>query len=368
MQWKTMFNEQLVKKIATRIGSAYQPFDGSGFLAEATKGLDKLELKERSAHICRAFAKRLPSDFSIATGILIEAMGENDGKGGLEGLDGFLFMPFLDFVGAYGLEHPETALESLEKMTLHFSGEFAIRPFIVQYPDIALSRLKAWAEHRDWRVRRLASEGTRPRLPWAPRLEAFIRDPEPVIGLLDRLHNDPHLVVRRSVANHLNDIAKDHPDRAVAVAKSWWQTGDEGSRWTVRHGLRTLLKQGNAEALTLLGYPGKVEVEIADFELQPQAVRLGERLVFAFSLVSREKATVNLMVDFVLHRTLASGKQAKKVFKLSKQRLSPGQSVQLEGRHHFEQKSTRTYYPGDHAIEILVNGQALMRRDFPLLP
>ena len=145
---------------------------------------------------------------------------EEDNSGGLEGYNGFRFMPFLDFVAAQGLDNPDIALDSLEKMTLHFSAEFAIRPFILQHPDITLPRLTEWTSYQDWRVRRLASEGSRPRLPWGIQLKPFISDPSFIIGILNQLYNDSNLVVRRSVANNLNDIAKDNPKLAVDT-KSW---------------------------------------------------------------------------------------------------------------------------------------------------
>ncbi len=366
-QLKTLFDTAVIEDIAGRLHSAYAPFDRTAFARDAGEGLDALELKQRSQNICAAMIRHLPSDFAEATSILLQAMGQDDGSGGLEGFTGFRFMPFLDYVAEQGHESPEIALDVLEQMTLFFSAEFAIRPYILADPERTLARMLAWAEAKDWRVRRLASEGSRPRLPWAPRLPLLIKDPSPVLPILDRLHNDPHLVVRRSVANHLNDIAKDHPDFAAATARRWWASGDEDSRWTVQHGLRTLVKQGHPEALEVLGFRGGADIELEDFVLEPGTVEIGSSLEFSFSLISRENEEVRLAIDYALHRVLKNGKKGRKVFKLTVTELAPGESQSFTKRQAFRQLSTRTYYPGTHRIEILANGRVVGGADFAVL-
>jgi 3-methyladenine DNA glycosylase AlkC len=367
MEWKTLFDKQLVERIGDRIAGAYSEFDQSGFITEAVEGLDDLELKARSAHICAAFAKRLPADFSAAVEVLLQAMGEDDGSGGLEGFEGFHHMPFLDFVAAHGTGHPDTALDALERMTLFFSAEFAIRPFLARYPDKVMVRLYPCSRADDWRLRRFVSERTRPRLPWASRLPALIEDPSPMFDFLERLHDDPHLVVRRSVANHLNDIAKDHPDPAVELAASWAAKGGEEGMWTVRHGLRTLIKQGHPGALALLGYRAVDAVRVETLSLTASQVAIGDTLHFSFTLVSEERDPVKLVIDYALHRELANGKRGRKVFKLAKRTMAPGERVVIDGKQSFQQRSTRTYYPGAHAIEILINGQAAQQCAFEVV-
>ena len=294
-------------------------------------------------------------------------MGEDDKSGGIEGYNGFRFMPFLDFVAIRGLDNPDTALDSLEKMTLHFSAEFAIRPFILQHPDITLPRLLNWTSHKDWRVRRLASEGSRPRLPWGIQLKPFIENPSFVIGILNQLYNDSNLVVRRSVANNLNDIAKDNPADALETAQTWWDSGDETARWTVRHGLRSLVKQGNKQSLSILGFIGGDNIRVENFQFQPSVVTIGDELNFFCNLVSQELGNVHLVVDYILHRVLANGKLSKKVFKLRQIELLPGEQISLSGKHKFKQLSTRTYYPGIHSIELIVNGHSVGKYDFELI-
>lgn len=366
VQLKTIFNPVVIRNLDQTIKGVFPQFDSDTFVQQASQNLDTLELKQRSHQICLALNSCLPDKFASAIAILLSAMGEDDGTGGIEGYAGFRFMPFLDYVVLRGMADPDLALESLVKMNLYFSAEFAIRPFILNYPAKTLPRLTAWASHPDWRVRRLASEGTRPRLPWGIQLKPFIENPSAVIDILNRLYQDENLVVRRSVANNLNDIAKDNPDVAVKMAQRWWRTQNELSQWTVRHGLRTLIKQGNQEALSILGFVGGERILVQNFCFQSLAVKIGEELHFSFSLLSAETSEVRLVVDYILHRRLANGKLATKVFKLKQIFLAPGAKISLQGKHKFKQLSTRTYYPGIHSIELIANGHLLDKYDFEL--
>ncbi len=311
-QLRTIFNSYVIADLAQRIKNTFPSFNNIAFEQDANQNLDSLELKQRSTQICTALTSYLPSEFEQAVSILIAAMGEDDNSGGLEGYYGFRFMPFLDFVAAQGLDNPDIALDSLEKMTLHFSAEFAIRPFILEHPNTTLPRLIKWVSHPDWRVRRLASEGSRPRLPWGTQLKPFINNPSFVIGILNHLYNDPNLIVRRSVANNLNDIAKDNPDLAVETAQNWWDSKDKLAVGTVRHGLRTLVKQGNQQALSILGFIGGDSIRVENFQFQPAVAIVGDELNFYFNLISEESRNVHLVVDYVLHRVLANGRLSKK--------------------------------------------------------
>ncbi len=366
-QLKTIFNQEVIADLAQKIKKVFPTFDKVAFEQDANRNLNSLELKQRSTQICNALTSYLPAEFEQAVSILIAAMGEDDDSGGLEGYHGFRFMPFLDFVAAQGLDNPDIALDSLEKMTLHFSAEFAIRPFILKHPNTTLPRLIKWVSHPDWRVRRLVSEGSRPRLPWGTQLKPFIDNPSFVLGILNQLYNDQNLIVRRSVANNLNDIAKDNPDLAVETAQHWWDSGDEIAQWTVRHGLRTLVKQGNQQALSILGFIGGDNIRVKNFQLQPSVAVIGSELNFSCNLISEESKNVHLVVDYILHRVLANGKLSKKVFKLRQIELSPGEKITLSGKHKFKQLSTRTYYPGFHSIEIVVNGRSVGKYDFELI-
>ncbi|MFK7854078.1 MAG: hypothetical protein AB8B79_08195 [Granulosicoccus sp.] len=361
---KTFFNKKLVESIAGEVSAANPLFNAKPFISQAGNGLTKLELKARSHHIAHALADNLPGNFEEAATALLEAMKKSEHSiklsqsGGLEGMGGFRYLPFLDFVELYGLEHAKFSLKTLEQMTRFFSAEFAIRPFIIQSPKLALSFVTHWSKHSDWQIRRLASEGTRPRLPWGRQLPEFVRDPSPILTVLDRLYTDNNLIVRRSVANSLNDIAKDHPDLAAATASKWIEHPSAAAQWTAKHGMRTLIKQGHPQALAALGFKLDPKIRISNFSAAPSELAIGGRLDFKFTVTSREKNPVKLVVDFALERVLANGRTARKVFKLKSLELEPNKSVTLNKYMDLIQRSTRTYYPGEHAIDILVNGES----------
>ena len=357
------FNAATVRGLAARLVAADDGFDDDGFIADACDGLDELELKARSAQIMAAMAPRLPGDFNAAVTVLLAALGTPPADTG-EDSDGFRLAPILDYVAAHGLEAPDLALDALAAMTLHFSAEFAIRPFIHRYPDKTMKQMLAWTGADDRRLRRLASEGCRPRLPWGQRLHGLVADPAPVIAILDRMHDDAHDSVRRSVANNLNDIAKDHPDLAVEVAARWWATGAGGSRWTAKHGLRSLVKQGHGGALAVLGFTGGDGVAVEALDIAPRPLAIGGEGQFDFAVVSREPTDVRLAVDYVLDRPLAGGKRGRKVFKVATVDLRPGEKARFARRIGFKQLSTRTYYPGRYGLEVVVNGRVAGTLEF----
>ena len=254
----------------------------------------------------------------------------------------------------------DDALALLAELTPRLTGEFAIRRLLLRDLDRALPVVTSWCAHPDPKVRRLASEGTRPYLPWAIRVPALISRPAatlpiPTLPILDALHNDPDDVVRRSVANHLNDLARHAPDEVVATAVRWADTGTPGSAWVVRHGLRTLVKKAHPGALELLGFP-PAAVEVSDLRLEDAVVRLPGELTFGAVVTNDGDGEVRLAVDYVVHYVKANGSLAPKVFKLATLVLAPGQSRRVAGRHAFRQMTTRRHYGGPHALELQVNG------------
>jgi 3-methyladenine DNA glycosylase AlkC len=272
-----------------------------------------------------------------------------------------------DFVAKYGLDYFDISMQALYQMTKRFTAEGAIRAFIQKYPDRTLTVLQQWAEDPNCHVRRLVSEGTRPRLPLAPRLRDFVHHPRPVLALLEQLKTDPELMVRRSVANNLNDIAKDHPDLVLETLARWKQAVDPATQWIAGHAARTLLKQGHMGALALLGYPAENNISVASFQLNQTSVRMGEDLVFTIEILSTTDAPQNLLIDYVVHHLKANGKLAPKVFKLAKKRLVPRAMLSLTKRHAFRPLSTRVYYPGRYALEFQINGQRWGWQEFELV-
>ena len=220
-----------------------------------------------------------------------------------------------------------------------------------------------WSGDENLHVRRLASEGMRPRLPWAPQLTEFIKDPSPVLAVLNKLKDDPELYVRRSVANNLNDIAKDHTDLVVDVLTDWSKGASQGTEWIIKHAARSLIKSGNVKVLSLLGYNPDVAVDVYDFKASKN-ISMGGELEFSFKLESSSSKTENLMVDYIIHFMKANGKTAPKVFKLSKKKIKPGETVNVKSKQSFKPISTRKYYPGKHAISLQINGKVYGKEDF----
>jgi 3-methyladenine DNA glycosylase AlkC len=273
-----------------------------------------------------------------------------------DGLQGWASLPVGAYIAEAMIDAPGTALPLLAAMTSRFSAEFAIRPFFDAHYALTMRHLAEWVTHPDEHVRRLVSEGSRPRLPWAPRLRRFMDDPSPTLELLDRLRDDPSEYVRRSVANHLNDIAKDHPERAVAVARRWAADATDGG-FVVRHGLRTLVKAGHPDALALLGFDPDAAIQVVALSCSPRAIAIGGAV--SLSVTLRSPTATRAAIDYVVHYQGAKGLKAGKVFKLAVCDLPQDRPVTLERRHSFAHVSIRRIHPGPHRLEIQVNGRVL---------
>lgn len=363
---KDFYNEAIVTGIAARVAAAHPPFKHKAFAKEVMTALPPLELMDRAKAIAAALRRHLPQEYPAALAILLNSLGPDDAKGGIDGMNGFRHLPFLNFVGAYGLDHPKESLAALQRMTCFFSAEFDIRYFLVQHYDTTIAAVQGWVSDPDWRVRRLCSEGLRPRLPWGLRLKRFVADPAPVLQIIEHLRADPRENVRRSVANNLNDISRDHPDIAIQVATRWLREDRVGCFDTVRHGLRTLIKKGDKRALKLLGFDHAVPVSAKAFKIEARDYRVGDALSFSVTLHNDGKKAATLSVDYAIHWRNARGGNTPKVFKLAKPKLKAGESVTLTKRHSLKPITTRRYYAGAHKIEVLVNGESLAEAAFNL--
>ena len=336
------------------------------------EGFEDLELKQRSARITEKMAEFLPRDFPRAADILRHSLHpeeEADLSGATvtaEGIRGWAVMPMSQYVAERGQGHFDLSMTLLREMTKRFSSEFAIRFFLLAQPERALAMLKTWMVDSNYHVRRLVSEGTRPRLPWAMRLPQFIRDPSPVLPLLEALRDDESEYVRRSVANNLNDIAKDHPDLVANLAADWLREASP-RRWKlVRHALRTLIKQGHPAALRAVGC-GPPRLTVAEFAILTPEVRFGEALQFSAGLVAEGDGPQSLIVDYVVHHRKANGSTSPKVFKWKSLTLQQGERLDGIRRHPIRPITTRKYYPGTHRAELVVNGVTLAGGDFTLI-
>jgi len=339
--------------------------DVEAFVASATDGLDTLELKARVTQVAAALRGHLDPDYRRALAHILRALPPVlRGTDGVTG--GFGYWPYAHFIEAYGEAHFEASMKGMLEITQRFTAEFAVRPFLVRETERTLAWLRGQLDHPSHHVRRWISEGTRPRLPWGVRLNAFVADPGLTLPFLESLRDDPQAYVRRSVANHLNDVAKDHPDFVVEVAERWWEDGNETRRRLLRHALRGLVKQGHPGALAVLGY-GPARAELVTFEASDAVTLGGSPLSLTVALRSTAKRSQPLLIDFAIHHRKANGQTAPKVFKWTQRELGPGETLTLTKQHAMRPITTRRYYPGRHAAELLVNGESLGRVDFELM-
>ena len=350
-----------VERIAESLGRTISEFPKSDFSAEALDGLGGLELKERVWHIIGVLHRFLPDDFSKTANLLIRLKANWIPGDPTDNLAGFAAWPIIDYVGEYGLGHPAAALEVLKKLTPLFSAEFAIRPFIQEHWTLTFKTLETWCADPDEHVRRLVSEGTRPRLPWGKQLPQFIDDPSPVFQLLEKLKDDESEYVRRSVANNLNDISKDHPDAVIALCRRW-----KDNDWIIRHATRTLVKAGHPDVFGLLGYTDDPQLELRSLDVSPEKIHLGEAVEFSFQLQSTNPKPQSMVIDYAVHHMKANGKMSPKIFKFKTLNIAPGETLELRKRHTIKPVTTRKYYSGQHAIEILINGKTFGRAGFTL--
>lgn len=367
--FKDVFNSELVARMGKRIKEEWSHFNEDSFHKSIVLKLEPLSLSERSSLICESLYQQLPKDYKKAIDILLSTFDKVVETSEMNGFEGFYFMPIAKYVSIYGLEKEnfDVSMNALIEITKRFTSEDAIRPFIRKYPEQTFKNLYKWSSDENVHVRRLVSEGTRPRLPWSSVLREFIVDPKPVLDLLEELKQDPELYVRRSVANNLNDIAKDHPQLVVKTLKRWKEVNDRGTEWIISHASRTLLKQGLPEALELLGYPVDVEISLETLKLSKSECRMGDDIKFSFDIISKATGSQNLMVDFIVHYMKANGKRAPKVFKLSKKKLKANQKISFIKKLSFKAISTRKYYSGMHEIEIQVNGKCYGKVNFELI-
>lgn len=351
--FKNNFNETIIQTMAAHLthtakATAYS-FDAKGFVAFCLDGLEDLELKERSARLTDGLERHLPQDFITATDLLVASLNPEEDKidpPAIErGIKGWAVMAMADYVARHGQGHVKPSLEALKHMTSRFTSEFAIRPFLHNHPELTLKTLARWAKDNDHHVRRLVSEGSRPRLPWGMQLKGFVADPSPVVRLLETLKDDPSEYVRRSVANNLNDISKDHPDRVGEIAAIWLKDASSDRQRLVRHGLRTLIKAGHPGALNALGYTApKVDLDL--FEVITPKVKLGEALEFNITLSSRSQSDQPLIIDYAVHHMRANGQTTPKVFKWKTITLQRDNTLQASRRHLFKPISTRRITQG----------------------
>ncbi|KAA3658552.1 MAG: DNA alkylation repair protein [Calditrichaeota bacterium] len=343
--FKELFNQEFVNDLADAVKQQYKAFDAVEFKAcVLDREWPARELKQRMRHISSSLQDFLPNDYGQSLEIL---------KKTSQAFSGLAHIVFADFVEIYGLDHFSASVEALALFTQNSSAEFAVRPFIKKYPVKMMQQMEKWAVSDNEHLRRLASEGCRPRLPWAMALPQFKKDPLPVLEILGLLKNDPSEYVRKSVANNLNDISKDNPEIVLGRAKKWLGKSKE-TDWIVKHGCRTLLRAGNTGALLLLGYEEPANIRISALNVTP-VIKMGETIEFSFSVTAEEGMLGKLRLEYIIDFMKANGKTSPKIFKISEGDFE-SEKRDIVKNHSFRPITTRKYYPGTHGLKIIVNG------------
>lgn len=353
---KNMLNPTSIRDLALVVKSEYPSFKVEAFLSSTMdETWDGLELKARGRKISVTLGKYLPKDYKKAISIIDKVIPK---------CEGFMPMVFPDFVEVYGQDEKDwnISVKALERYTKYGSSEFAVRPFIMKDSERMMEQMYAWTKHENEHVRRLASEGCRPALPWGQALKEFKKDPTPVLPILEALKNDSSLYVRKSVANNLNDISKTHPDLVIKLAKKWYGKTDQ-TNWVVKHGLRTLLKRANPEALAIFGYHSAT-LDVTDFKIEKQSLKIGESNAFSFVVVAKDPTKVRL--EYGIDYVKANGRTNRKIFQISETSLVANKKKSYMKKHSFANLSTRKHYPGTHSLTLIINGVEKDKLDFEL--
>ncbi|MBK6829667.1 MAG: DNA alkylation repair protein [Flavobacteriales bacterium] len=356
-QLKEMFNRAHFARLAEVLEAIAPKVQRTALLKDLLNGNEDRELNARMRHTSITLRKHLRSDFRKAVDELKKVAPLMP--------TGYTALLYPDFVGQFGLEDPAFSLDALKHFTSYGSSEFAVREFLRRDAKGTLKVMRTWAEDESEHVRRLASEGSRPRLPWSFRLDAMLKDPRLTTPILERLRADPSVYVRKSVANHLNDFSKDHPKYMVDLLRSWDRKHPH-TAWIAKHASRTLIKAGNTDALALFAFSSNVKVRVDGLSLSAKRLKLGDTLEFSFTLTSEAPRNQQLVIDYAIHYRKASGGTSKKVFKLKEVELGPRASLDIAKRQRIVDFSTRKHYPGEHVVEVLVNGKTFADALFTL--
>lgn len=362
--FKDWFDKVAARALAAQVAQAMPKFDQGKFVHLATRKLVELEFAGRVQQFSGALAATLPDSkpeaLEILTTSLPAALPNCE-----QVTDGWLQWPIGQFIADHGLEHFDASMNAMIELTQRFTSEFAVRPFVEHHPEKTFKRLLKLTGDSSPHVRRWCSEGVRPRLPWGKKVKALVADPSPILPIVEALKDDEELYVRRSVANNLNDIAKDHPRVVVAQCKVWQKNSNPNREWLVKHGLRTLIKDGNADALRLIGFAPPKMLD-ANLSVSPKRIAIGDAVTLEVELTSNAARTQKLLVDYVVHYIRQGGKTSAKVFKWTQLELPSREAITLTKRHAMKVTTVRALYPGEYRIEVQVNGVRVVDAGFRL--
>ncbi len=356
--WKDRLGHDTVAGLAAEIAKVHPKFDRKGFVrAVATDAFLKLELKDRGKAIAAGLKPFLPDDYGKALEILSKTAPS---------VGGFENWALTTYIELFGLDQFEDSVRAMKTLTVISSCECCIRPFMIRYTDRMIPILHEWATDRNEHVRRLAAEGSRPRGVWVAHIESFRKDPTPVLELLEKMKADPSLYVRKAVANNLNDISKDHPDKVIATALRWKKDNHKHTDWIIRHACRSLIKKGDPRVFPIFGFTSNPKVRCSAIKPSKKSTAIGGELKFAFALESAGQKKQKLAIDYRVHYVKSNGKTSPKVFKLAERTIGPGETLDLTIKQAFADLSTRRHFPGEHRLEVIVNGKPMAETAFKL--
>lgn len=352
----TLFTQTTIRKFADKIKNVYQQFDENKFLSKVyVKEWDEKELKEKMRHLTNCLHATLPEDYEKALTILLKIAPD------IRGFEG-ICLP--DFVEMNGMEYWEKSLSALKEFTKYSSSEFAIRPFIIKDQQKAMAYMLSLSTNDNEHVRRFSSEGCRPRLPWAMALPPLKKDPLPIIPILENLKADESEYVRKSVANNLNDISKDHPDLVLEICRNW-QGFSKHTDWIIKRACRGLLKAGHPKAMILFGYENTNDININKLSINKSSLKIGDDQEFSFELVKTSASKSKLRIEYLIDFVKSNGKLSSKIFMITENEFTKGNQF-IRKKHSFKNLTTRKHYPGIHGLRIIVNGIEKAKTEFLL--
>ncbi len=355
---KELFNKNFYVEFAEEFNKADKNFNPDKFVKQVTQNFEVLSLNQRLRNTSEVLKQHLPQDYKKAIDVLYKVI-PNTKKG-------YTNLVFPDFVGVYGHNDNATSLEALKYFTQFGSSEFAIREFLKRDFIKTIKVLNTWAKDKSHHVRRLASEGSRPRLPWSFKLDEVIRNPKSTQTILETLREDEELYVKKSVANHLNDLSKDNTDYMLQLIRGW-DRSNAHTAWIVKHASRTLIKKGNVQSLAFFDFEKKPKIKVENFKIIKPKIKLGDNLHFEFDISSQKSTIQKLVIDYTIHYRKSSGELSPKVFKLKEFDLGPNQKIKISKKQLIKDFTTRKHFAGTHFVELQVNGTLLNKLNFELI-
>ncbi|CAM1362993.1 DNA alkylation repair protein [Tenacibaculum xiamenense] len=363
--FKNIYNQKFINEFSEIVTKVSLNFNKQSFIDSIfNQDWDDMELKQRMRHISVTLNNHLSKNFKDDINTIVKIINHLEKHDIRETSIEYMFFP--DYIEVFGIDHYDVSIKAIERVTQFTSCEFAVRPFIIKYKDQMIPQLLSWASHKHHMVRRLATEGCRPRLPWAMALPFLKENPIPILPILEKLKSDVSETVRRSVANNLNDIAKDNPEIVIDIAKRWIGKSKELD-WVVKHGCRTLLKQGEPQVLQLFGFGSVEHIEIQKFKITTPLVKIGEALEFSFLLNNNSQTSAKLRLEYGLYYQKANGSLSRKVFKISEKEYEANSSTSITRKQSFKIITTRKFHVGLHQVSIIINGNEFEKHDFQLV-